>query len=538
MSCNQNAQNNSQDSFGDVSSSALDGLDAFIKDQKAKGLDPSIIGKVGGPAGDIYDFYEIGEAATEGGWTAALVKTSSVLGGIAGATAAGALVIAFLPAGAAIGAVAMIAIGVGSFTGSEIGEALGKFIFDPTLEPEFYQETLRNREQRLRERGIDPETEAGVQNIRRQLENARRKAGIPSPSDCSIEGIKKKAGSASTIPSPIALDLDGDGIETLAVEENARFDHATDGLAELTGWVAPDDGILVRDLNGSGTIESGRELFGSETLLSNGSKAANGFEALKELDTNADGVIDATDVAYAELRVWKDANSNGRTDAGELLTLTEAGVQSVNLGYTNSGFVDVQGNAHKQVGSYTTTDGQTRAATDVWVKTDPTYSVPTTWVDVPEDIAALPDAQGYGKVRDLHQAMAMDSSGELEALVTAFTQAATPEDRDALVTQIIYRWTGVQNVDPTSRASRMIYGNAIGDARKLEALEEFMGEEWVGIWCWGTRDPNPHGRAAPVLLQAWDELKAMVYGQLMSQSHQSGLFQSIAYHWDAETESL
>lgn len=70
----------------------------------------------------------------------------------------------------------------------------------------------------------------------------------------------------------------------------------------------------------------------------------------------------------------------------------------------------------------------------------------------------------------------MDASGELKALVTAFTQATTPEDRDALVTQIIYRWTGVQDVDPASRSSRMIYGNDIGDARKLEALEEFKGE--------------------------------------------------------------
>ena len=346
------------------------------------------------------------------------------------------------------------------------------------------------------------------------------------------DNIEEKLKNASTIPSPIVLDLDSDGAETLSVERGTRFDHAADGFAELTGWVAPDDGLLVRDLNDNGRIDTGRELFGSETLLANGSKAANGFEALKELDTNADGNIDSNDTAFSELRVWKDANSNGRTDAGELLTLAEVGVQSVNLSYTDSSYVDAYGNAHKQVGSYTTADGQTRAATDVWVKTDATYSVPTDWVDVPEDIAALPDAQGYGKVRDLHQAMAMDATGELKALVTAFTQAATPEDRDALVTQIIYRWTGVQDVDPTSRASRMIYGNAIGDARKLEALEEFMGEEWVGVWCWGTRDPNPHGRAAPVLLQAWDELKTLVYGQLMAESHLKPLLQKVAYRWD------
>ena len=218
--------------------------------------------------------------------------------------------------------------------------------------------------------------------------------------------IKDKARNASTIPSPIVIDLDGDGIETVSIANGVLFDHADDGFAERTGWVSSDDGLLVRDINGNGTIDSGRELFGSETLLENGSKAANGFEALKEFDTNADGVIDVNDAVFGQLRIWKDVDGNGRTDAGELLTHAEAGVQSISVNYTNSSYIDAQGNAHRQVGSYTTTDGQTRAATDVWVKTDATYSVPTDWVEVPEDIALLPDAQGYGKVRDLRQAMA------------------------------------------------------------------------------------------------------------------------------------
>ena len=350
-----------------------------------------------------------------------------------------------------------------------------------------------------------------------------------------MEDIKEKTRTASTIPSPIILDLDGDGvIRTVGLTSGVNFDHAADGFAERTGWVAPGDGLLVWDGNANGAIDSGRELFGSETLLPNGMKAINGFEALKAFDANGDGVIDANDPVFAQLRVWVDANTDARTGEGELLTLEQAGVRSINLTYSESGFVDAQGNAHKQVGTYTTTDDQTRAATDVWVKTDATYSVPTDWVDVPDDITALPDAQGYGKVRDLHQAMTMDTTGELKALVTNFTQATTPEDRDALVTQIIYRWAGVQDVDPRSRAATQIYGNAIGDARKLEALEEFMGEEWAGVWCWGTRDPNPHGRAAPVLLEAWDELKALVYGQLMAQSLLEPLFLQVTYHWDEE----
>ena len=223
----------------------------------------------------------------------------------------------------------------------------------------------------------------------------------------SINLISQKTQSASLIPSPIVLDLDGDGVETISVANGAWFDHAADGFAERTGWAGSDDGLLVRDLNGNGTIDSGRDLFGSETLLPNGSKAPNGLEALKAFDTNSDGVINAQDAGFAELHVWKDANTNGRTDAGELLSLAEAGVASINVAYTNSSHIDDQGNTHRQVGSYATASGETRAATDIWVQTNPTQSLPTDWVVVPEDIAALPDAQGYGLVRDLQQAMAM-----------------------------------------------------------------------------------------------------------------------------------
>ncbi|MGE0351430.1 hypothetical protein [Hydrogenophaga sp.] len=263
------------------------------------------------------------------------------------------------------------------------------------------------------------------------------------------------------------LDLDGNGVQTVSLSNGVFFDHGADGFAERSGWVAPGDGLLVWDRDANASIDSGRELFGAETLLPDGTRAVNGFEALRALDTNADGVIDASDPVFAQLRVWVDASSDGRSGAGELLTLQEAGVRSINLTYTNSSHVDAQGNAHRQVGSYTTSEGEVRSATDVWVQTNPTQSLPTEWLDVPADIAALPDAQGYGLVRDLHQAMAADASGELQALVQAFTQAQTPQERDELLTELIYHWAGVQDVDPYSRASRSGYGNVIGDARRL-----------------------------------------------------------------------
>ncbi len=164
--------------------------------------------------------------------------------------------------------------------------------------------------------------------------------------------------------SPIILDLDGDGIETMAVGTGAYFDHNADGFAESTGWVGPDDGLLVLDRDGNGRIDSGRELFGNETILANGQQAANGFEALMELDTNADGLINDQDAVWANLKVWRDLDGDGYSASNELLSLSDAGVASISIGYANSNLVDPAGNEHRQVGSFSRTDGTIGAATD------------------------------------------------------------------------------------------------------------------------------------------------------------------------------
>ncbi len=134
----------------------------------------------------------------------------------------------------------------------------------------------------------------------------------------------------------------------------------------------------INALLADGLITSGRELFGNHTLLKNGWQSAeNGFEALKELDAAEgwyrDGVVDNKDAGWASLRVWNDANSNGLTDAGELLTMDAAGVKSLNVAYTEHGnnvAPDAQGNQHRQQGSYITTTDTTRKMDDVWLAVD------------------------------------------------------------------------------------------------------------------------------------------------------------------------
>ena len=130
-----------------------------------------------------------------------------------------------------------------------------------------------------------------------------------------IPSIQSSFTAAENNPSPLILDLDGDEkVETTRISNGTYFDHDGNGFAESTGWVGKDDGLLVRDINGNGQIDNGTELFGNNSVLSSGKKAANGFEALKDLDSNNDGVFNSSDTAWNQVKVWKDTNENGIVD--------------------------------------------------------------------------------------------------------------------------------------------------------------------------------------------------------------------------------
>lgn len=114
-----------------------------------------------------------------------------------------------------------------------------------------------------------------------------------------MDQIDELMDTAENTTSPLIVDLDGDGVETSDIYGNVFFDHDGNGFAEKTSWVGKDDGLLVRDLNNNGQIDNGTELFGNNTVLSNGQKATNGFEALADLDSNNDGVFNNQDAAWA-----------------------------------------------------------------------------------------------------------------------------------------------------------------------------------------------------------------------------------------------
>jgi hypothetical protein len=172
---------------------------------------------------------------------------------------------------------------------------------------------------------------------------------------------------------PLAMDLDGDGIETVGSGANPiLFDHNADGIRTGTGWVRPDDAWLVLDRNGDGLITSGRELFGVDTLLSgtpgvDAVYAPTGFAALAALDANADGVFNTSDAAFTQVRLWQDADQDGVSDAGELFSLADKGIASISLNATATSINLGNGNTVSATAAVTRSNGSTTLAETVGV---------------------------------------------------------------------------------------------------------------------------------------------------------------------------
>jgi Ca2+-binding RTX toxin-like protein len=155
----------------------------------------------------------------------------------------------------------------------------------------------------------------------------------------------------SWIPTdPLVLDLNGDGVKlTNFTDAPVLFDADNDGGSkEQTGWVSAQDGIVVHDVNGDGVINNIAETLSEYYKGVAGTKPfSSGFTALKSLDSNGDNVFNASDAAFSQLRVWVDANHDGKSwvdannngvkdngEASELKTFGELGITQINLAHT------------------------------------------------------------------------------------------------------------------------------------------------------------------------------------------------------------
>ncbi|WP_275054605.1 calcium-binding protein [Comamonas testosteroni] len=384
---------------------------------------------------------------------------------------------------------------------------------------------------------------------------------------------------------PIMLDLDGDGLELRRADGQILFDHDGDHVRTGTGWISADDGVLVRDINGDGQITSGLELFGDQTIKPNGQRAINGFDALADLDSDQDGNFTSSDTAWSQVQVWRDLNQDGVSDAGELFTLDALGISRIGVvGSTTNGTGGMQagstieGNYVAQSASFTrVVNGQTFERTVGAVDLDANDFHREFLVDVPlpsevevaEAIRILPNMQGAGRVRDLHQAATL--SPLLAASLTAFSQGSTRDEQISLLDNLITQWARSSDYwksieDNLGLGTSGLYGvvavsinppagMTVDQFRNLIAvLEVFNGERFYeaqstssvaglgmqsassssggGVSSLPNYIINPPAAQVDILLQGYDALREGIYGALIAQTRLNPYLESIRLNID------
>jgi hypothetical protein len=144
-----------------------------------------------------------------------------------------------------------------------------------------------------------------------------------------------------------------------------------DGQLDLTAWAGAQDGVLVWDKYRDSLVHDNSQYAFAQyaTTYANGldanGKAPTDLSGLAEaFDSNRDGVFDAQDAQFDEFKVWQDANQNGVSDAGEVRSLADWGVASINL--VSDGVVRTPAEGVTEAGRTmaTTTDGQSMLVAD------------------------------------------------------------------------------------------------------------------------------------------------------------------------------
>lgn len=331
---------------------------------------------------------------------------------------------------------------------------------------------------------------------------------VPGPVEDGLEPW----GQAPDQASPLTIDIDGDAIELTAFSASTTatfFDIDSDGFAEQTAWVDADDGLLVRDLDSSGTIDSAAELLGSPTV--------DGFALLASYDLNGDHVIDQHDAVWNDLLVWQDANGDAVTQDTELHTLASLDIVSFDLAGVTPSSSTISGNPVTHTSTYRLENGSTRSIVDAWFVHDNTNTQYVGGYDLDLRALYLPTLRGFGNLADLHIAMSLNE--DLLLLVEDFAASwdiSRFEDGASLnadVEEILWTWAGVEAASPTGRGENI-------DGRVLGFMEAFFGSAFFQYW-YGS---NPAEEAAAKLHEAWAFIYAAMKAQLIVQSGGDALY--------------
>ena len=145
---------------------------------------------------------------------------------------------------------------------------------------------------------------------------------------------------------PVIFNLAGGPAATTSAETSpVFFDTANDGTLRATGWDTIGEALLTYDPGPGGTIHQESQL-------------VPGVSALAAIDTNGDGILNAADSGWNNLRLWINTGLGAEFSASDLHTLNEAGIASINLSSQPANRYD-NGNVILADGTFTLTGGGT-----------------------------------------------------------------------------------------------------------------------------------------------------------------------------------
>ena len=268
---------------------------------------------------------------------------------------------------------------------------------------------------------------------------------------------------------PLILDLNGNGkIDLTSTSNGVHFDHDANDISFKSSWVDKEDGLLVYDRNNNGIIDNGTELFGNFTRIAsantnssaykniddankndnnlqtnNTTLAKHGYEALANLDSNNDGVIDINDKDFNKLRIWQDINKDGVSQINELKTLDELNIKSLNLNYKEINQDLGDNNTLTLKGSYTKTNGQTMLMGDINFNVDTINSKFKEDINLTTSQTKIPNVKGYGYLRDLNKAASIDTN--LANILDNYSKSNTKEEQLKILPTLIKAWSDTSN---------------------------------------------------------------------------------------------
>lgn len=371
-----------------------------------------------------------------------------------------------------------------------------KYNEDPESARTFFNEFMNQYKEE--EKRIDENAEffTNMENVMQELTEKYPELGSQQ------YGAAKQAAQAR---DPLVIDLGTPGIELTSVENGVYFDLDKNGFAEKTAWIGREDGFLALDRNGNGFIDDGGELFGDQVIMSNGKTSSSGFEALKDLDTNNDGIINKDDEQFKNLRVWIDADQNGISAPDELKTLDELRITSINLDHINKDTVDSEtGTAVTESSIVNFSNGAAREIAEHWFEVKPHD---TEERDDEGNKIIADSVESFGNVKNLSSAIAEDETGELGALVDEFKTSSNYFEKRVLIKKILYFITDSALIDSNLRGGNI-------DARDLHVIEQFMGDNFIGAD--GSSVPN--SVAAPILKNVYYKIENMYFNLLNKQT--------------------